>query len=76
MNTRYSKLFREGYESFTHLKQYDLQGIFTALASRMPTLDLYYQLMISDENRHFHLFSSANCALTAQRSDSPVNAAG
>ncbi|ABX65702.1 hypothetical protein FORC52_3613 [Salmonella enterica subsp. enterica serovar Enteritidis] len=46
MNTRYSKLFREGYESFTHLKQYDLQGIFTALASRMPTLDLYYQLMI------------------------------
>ncbi|ELL52573.1 hypothetical protein SEE22704_20385, partial [Salmonella enterica subsp. enterica serovar Enteritidis str. 22704] len=27
-------------------KQYDLQGIFTALASRMPTLDLYYQLMI------------------------------
>ncbi|WP_080208502.1 hypothetical protein, partial [Salmonella enterica] len=46
VNTRYSKLFREGYESFTHLKQYDLQGIFTALASRMPTLDLYYQLMI------------------------------
>ncbi|AET52667.1 hypothetical protein SPUCDC_0221 [Salmonella enterica subsp. enterica serovar Gallinarum/Pullorum str. CDC1983-67] len=46
MNTRYSKLFREGYESFTHLKQYDLQGIFAALASRMPILDLYYQLMI------------------------------